>query len=1003
MSYKLFPSNMNILPLVIVLLFPPFVASAFEDIPLGVDQIDVSEKRASYNTVIDVAQDSDGYIWLASLPGLYVYDGNLVRPVLGDVLGGTRIRDMHIDSGDTLWLGTNSGVLSYSLKTRTARWHRDTNSTDGLASDTAHTIFEDSRGTLWVGTATRKNEDVEETKEAASTLHRYEPYFDRFERTGNLALGPNGSAAILHISEDAQRNLWLATDQGLYRLNGNQGPGTFIPLSTHEGYSAKKIAFDSRGNLWVSVSKRGLWTLPADSDRMELRKVNEIRGDHVQDLQTDSDGDILICSNKGLFRYAAKDQSFYRHPFFFSGQPRQDPEHAMSILETSSGNLWIGTINRGVLRHTMHPGARIAALAVDDSDTGQFSAKLADIIHVTVAPDSRIYVGPKSGGIFRSTVPVTTNMLNHAAKIELEPFLEKAKIKSMDWAPDGSLVCGLHNAVLRIAPDGSTESIQIEPSPETVFSDLDIEHLACMDDGTVWFGTKFELFSWKPGTPVKRSEGLKPEGGPISCLFRFEDAVWVGHGQNITVIDAASGKRSRLDVPQEAWADHATIKSILIDNSATAWLATTKNVFRFDMQTGNLTPILTRAQQRIPQGLSLWRSPDGGVWLHTQAKIFRMSSDSDRAEEVLLGADHPSVSISAGPALAAGHVLAYGHTDGLLLIDPQRSVRSARIAPKISDVRIFGTSLPANRLGRIPGHINVDHHQNYLTVTFSLPEANTFHPPHFFYFLEGVDSAWNDAGTQRTVSYAHLKPGRYALHVKDGYDGEHVSSLGIDIRAPWWQTAWAKAGYALTFVLALLTASRVFAHAQTTRIRKEMLETLVMQDPLTEVPNRRKFKEVLASEKSRCKRSNHQISVLMIDIDFFKGFNDRFGHQAGDKALKRVAQTVNSALRRPEDFVARFGGEEFVVVLPSTNRAGAERVAQKIQDAIFLANIPYPGSPLSDRITLSIGISTFSPQSDLHIDSGLFSADQALYQAKRNGRNCVFYKDHCLALTPVRQ
>jgi len=89
--------------------------------------------------------------------------------------------------------------------------------------------------------------------------------------------------------------------------------------------------------------------------------------------------------------------------------------------------------------------------------------------------------------------------------------------------------------------------------------------------------------------------------------------------------------------------------------------------------------------------------------------------------------------------------------------------------------------------------------------------------------------------------------------------------------------------------------------------------------------------------------------------------------------------------------------------LPSTNRSGAERVAQKIQQALFLANIPYPGSPLSDRITVSLGISTFSPQTDLHIDSGLFSADQALYQAKRNGRNCFFYKDHCLALTPVRQ
>jgi diguanylate cyclase (GGDEF)-like protein len=141
----------------------------------------------------------------------------------------------------------------------------------------------------------------------------------------------------------------------------------------------------------------------------------------------------------------------------------------------------------------------------------------------------------------------------------------------------------------------------------------------------------------------------------------------------------------------------------------------------------------------------------------------------------------------------------------------------------------------------------------------------------------------------------------------------------------------------------------------------------------------------------------------MIDIDYFKGFNDRFGHQAGDDALRSVARALTGTLQRPEDFVGRYGGEEFVVVLPSTNRSGAEQVAQKIQQALFMANIPYPGSPLSDRITVSLGISTFSPQTDLHIDSGLFSADQALYQAKRNGRNCFFYKDHCLALAPVQQ
>jgi diguanylate cyclase (GGDEF)-like protein len=369
---------------------------------------------------------------------------------------------------------------------------------------------------------------------------------------------------------------------------------------------------------------------------------------------------------------------------------------------------------------------------------------------------------------------------------------------------------------------------------------------------------------------------------------------------------------------------------------------------------------------------------------------------------MVVGSTHPATSITSEPAVMRS-MLVYGHTDGLLILDPPKLLSRAPTQPKITDVRIFDRPVDATPLGRMPMHLDLDHEQHYLTFSFSIPEKSGLHAPRFLYMLEGVDTTWNDAGMQSSVSYAHLRPGRYVFHLKDGLDGTVTESMSISIRPPWWLTAWAKTGYGLALVVAVLSSSLFFTRLQTTRIRKEMLENLVMQDPLTGVPNRRKFQEVLAAEKSRCKRSQHQISVLMIDIDYFKGFNDRFGHQAGDDALRNVARALTETLQRPEDFVGRYGGEEFVIVLPSTNRSGAERVAQKIQQALFTANIPYPGSPLSDRITVSLGISTFSPQTDLHIDSGLFSADQALYQAKRNGRNCFFYKDHCLALAPVQQ
>lgn len=989
---------MRILIFAILLLLPPLAAGAVEDIPLGVSQIDVSQERGSHNSVIATAQDSDGYVWLATPPGLYVYDGNLVRPVLEDQLRDTGIQNIHIDTGDTLWVATNSGILQYSLKTGVSRWHREPAAGEAPAVNTAYVIYEDSRGTLWAGTSVRTAGHQKTTAPLGAGLHRYEPSFGRFERLDDLGLPPEDMGTVFDICEDRQRNLWMATDRGVYRLAGNQWPATFIPLSTGEAYRAKRLAFDGAGNLWVTVANsENLWRLPADAAGAALLPVEDVKKALFTNLARDSEGDMLICSTRGLFRYAHEERVFYRHPLI-QEQSSQPPKSVMSAFASSTGNLWIGTPGSGVLRHTARPGARIVKLRQSSRDS---SSPVTSILHFVVAPDSRIYVAPKGGGVFQSILPASPNRLNMSSTLEVEPVFEGEKVKAMAMAPDGSLICGLQGALLRTGPNRKAERVQVESSRQ--FTDQDIEHVTCTRDGRIWLASKFDLHSFIPGQASPKLEKTLSGGEFITCLQPVEDSLWLSHGRNITRIESLTGRQSSIFLPALVQAENATIKEFFVENPETLWIGTTKNLFRYNLKSGALTQVRIAARERIADALSFISDAQGSIWLHTQDRIFRVPPGSDQAEEVLLGAGHPSVSISAHPVLMPGNVLLYGHTNGLLLVDPERIFKHSASAPIISDIRIFGTPLPATRTGRMPAHLELDHFQNYLTFTFTQSETSSFHRPRFFYFLEGVDSGWNDAGQQSSISYAHLKPGRYSLRVKDGLDGAHVTTLSMDIRAPWWMTTWAKAGYALAFVTALLAASRAFARIQTSRIRKEMLENLVMQDPLTEVPNRRKFKEVLAAEKSRCKRSNHQISVLMIDIDFFKGFNDRFGHQAGDKALRKVAQTLSSTLRRPEDFVARFGGEEFVVVLPSTNRAGAERVAQKIQDAIFQADIPYPGSPLSDRVTLSIGISTFSPQTDLHIDSGLFSADQALYQAKRNGRNCVFYKDHCLALTPVRQ
>lgn len=166
------------------------------------------------------------------------------------------------------------------------------------------------------------------------------------------------------------------------------------------------------------------------------------------------------------------------------------------------------------------------------------------------------------------------------------------------------------------------------------------------------------------------------------------------------------------------------------------------------------------------------------------------------------------------------------------------------------------------------------------------------------------------------------------------------------------------------------------------------LARLAMTDGLTGLPNRRRFDEALARDCRRAARQALPLSLLMIDADCFKGYNDRYGHQQGDTVLRRVADCIRAALDRPGDVGCRFGGEEFAVILPDTYAAGAESVAVRIRDAVRSLRLPHAGNP-SGVVTVSIGVAQGPPDASLDPARLIEAADQALYEAKRLGRNQV--------------
>lgn len=193
-----------------------------------------------------------------------------------------------------------------------------------------------------------------------------------------------------------------------------------------------------------------------------------------------------------------------------------------------------------------------------------------------------------------------------------------------------------------------------------------------------------------------------------------------------------------------------------------------------------------------------------------------------------------------------------------------------------------------------------------------------------------------------------------------------------------------------------IVSVRVRNHLQAVH-QRHLLEQLAMIDSLTEIPNRRRFDETLAREWRRCLRMQAPMSLMVLDVDHFKTYNDSHGHVAGDAALKQVAAAIQSCLHRPGDFVARYGGEEFVVLLPEVDTPGAQTLAERIRQKVAGLEIPHSASTTGPWLTASIGGSTCIP-AESGIDTEFFShADAQLYQAKHAGRNRVCWLDAATA------
>jgi diguanylate cyclase (GGDEF)-like protein len=189
-------------------------------------------------------------------------------------------------------------------------------------------------------------------------------------------------------------------------------------------------------------------------------------------------------------------------------------------------------------------------------------------------------------------------------------------------------------------------------------------------------------------------------------------------------------------------------------------------------------------------------------------------------------------------------------------------------------------------------------------------------------------------------------------------------------------------------IRASIVRARVRNHLELKRAR-DLLESLSITDPLTGLPNRRQFDAALETEIRRALRNTSHLGLMMCDLDYFKAYNDHYGHLAGDQCLQKVAEVFRNTFKRAGELPARYGGEEFAVILPDTTPADARAMAERVREAVEVSHVPHARNDRSPWVTMSIGVASLLVTADVSPSWLVQRADVALYASKKSGRNRV--------------
>lgn len=932
-------------------------------------------------SVSAITQDRNGYIWFATQGGLYKYNGFNTKayrndPFDAEGLSHNLIQTMFYDESlHQLWLGTYQGVSMLDIESNT--FTNYSVQENALSNSVVTAITKDNNDKLWFGTLNGLNVLNKETQK-----------FESYTLDGDV---------VRSVLLDSKNRILVGSYEGLWQFN-------------HEKNILEAIELDLPTPFVMSVKEHingvitlGLWDggiVQIDSDFNIIEKLS-FEDDRIYTTIMTKDKTLWAGSwGGGLF---AKNSDSVYH---FSGAGGSgDISHKVtySLFEDSSGILWVGTNGGGVDKANPRRANYLEYYNDPDDPKSLDSGKINSIFKDS---KERLWIAVYNEGVNRLNESDNSFLKYNEANTETHQLNHNQVI---DFFEDKNKIYIANGDGIQLYDEVTDSFIKTTYLPDdTMTYALEKDH-----DNHYWVGTySYGVYHFDENWKLIKHYSANDESKLITDSLIYDihtdkkGVIWFGTNNGLTKYNKTTNniKTYFKEDGNFSALPSSNIRRLFEDSKGQLWIGTSGGGAAKYIEEKDSFISFTESDGLYDNSvISINESKEGLIWVATHGGISLIDPESNEITNIVTTEDDQSELYTGGGWTDKDGSIYLGGIHGVMHFRPNSNVDND-IVPKlyIKDMSLYNTSIDESVEIFNNKHYDLEASQNYVSFDFEALDYENKGLIQYYYQLVGVDDEWINSNNRQFASYSNLSSGHFDFMVKaktiNGLftEAEHVS---FSIKSPWYKTIYAFIFYILMGILIIYVAVKIRESHLTAQRNSELaqlnkklevavteLENVSIRDPLTGIYNRRYFDTVLEDHLELAKRGNNYLSLLMLDIDNFKLINDRFGHVAGDEFLIDFTAMLSKQLLRSTDFVARYGGDEFTIVLYDTDKSGTQILANRLLKEIR-------NSDVFDDYETSVSIGAYTIVPDMHTSKSEFieKADKALYEAKTSGKNKIIF------------